>query len=205
MRLKADPVSRRLRLSQHLVIMLIVLRSCVSQQVFAVEAGESSQPNIVFILADDLSWSDLRCYGNSIHDTPNLDRLAHEGIRFTQAYAPAPICSASRAAILTGKTPARLNFEFVTKNEPGGQTPDVPLQSPPFTLDLPLAEVTLGEALARGGYNTGFFGKWHLNRHYRGYLGWSPTHSPLQQGFAEGHSDFGSHPYAYRSDKALRM
>ena len=204
MRLKAAPVSRRLRFVPHLVIMLIVLRSCVSQQVFAVETGDSSQPNIVFILADDLSCSDLRCYGNSIHDTPNLDRLAREGIRFTQAYAPAPICSASRAAILTGKTPARLNFEFVTKSEPGGQTLDVPLQSPSFTLDLPLAEVTLGEALARGGYHTGFFGKWHLNRHYRGYLGWSPTHSPLQQGFAEGHSDFGSHPYAYRSDKALR-
>ena len=204
MRLKADSLSQRLCVLRRLVITLIVLRLCVSKQAFATEADDSSQPNIVFILADDLSWSDLRCYGNSIHDTPNLDRLAREGVRFTQAYAPAPICSASRAAILTGKTPARLNFEFVTKNEPGGQTLDVPLQSPPFTLDLPLAEVTLGEALARGGYHTGFFGKWHLNRHHRGYLGWSPTHSPLQQGFAEGHSDFGSHPYAYRVDKALK-
>ncbi len=80
----------------------------------------------------------------------------------------------------------------------------MPLQSPPFTLDLPLSEVTLGEALAGGGYLTGFFGKWHLNRHHRGYLGWSPTHSPLQQGFAEGDSEFGSHPYAYRTNKALR-
>jgi len=170
----------------------------------AEELATDAPPNIVFILTDDLSWSDLRCYGNAIHDTPNIDRLAREGTLFTQAYAPAPICSASRAAILTGKTPARLNFEFVTKNAPGGQTLDVPLQSPPFTLDLPLTEVTLGEALAGGGYHTGFFGKWHLNRHYHGYLGWSPTHSPLQQGFAEGHSDFGSHPYAYRSDRSLR-
>lgn len=162
------------------------------------------QPNIVFILADDLSWSDLGCYGNTIHDTPNLDRLASEGIRFTQGYAPAPICSASRAAILTGKFPARLNFEFVTKDNPGRQRLDVPLQSPPFTLNLPLEEITMGEALAAAGYTTGFFGKWHVNQHYQGYLGWSPTHSPLQQGFAHGSSNFGSHPYAYREHHELK-
>lgn len=164
----------------------------------------AERPNIVFILADDLAWSDLGCYGNRIHDTPNIDRLAKAGMRFTQAYAPAPICSASRAAILTGRTPARLNFEFVTKNEPGRQQLDVPLQSPPFTLNLQLDEVTMGEALSDAGYATGFFGKWHVNQHYKSYLGWSPSHGPLKQGFGKGSSDFGGHPYAYRADRSLR-
>lgn len=155
------------------------------------------RPNIVFILADDLAWSDLGCFGHPYHHTPNLDRLASEGVRFTQAYAPAPICSASRAAILTGKAPARLGFEFVTKEKPGSQELGQPLRSPPFTLDLPLEEVTIGEVLSASGYRTGFFGKWHVSRHHGGYLRWSPTHGPRQQGFADGNEDFGSHPWAY--------
>ena len=168
------------------------------------QAAAAERPNVVFILADDLAWSDLACYGNRVHDTPHIDRLAREGVRCTQAYAPAPICSASRAALLTGKTPARLHFEFVTKNGPGRQRLDVPLRTPPFTLDLPLAEVTLGEVLGSAGYATGFFGKWHVSRHHHGYLGWSPTHGPLQQGFDSGSGAFGSHPYSYRSDSELR-
>lgn len=166
--------------------------------------AEAKPPNLVFILADDLAWSDVGCYGNRVHQTPNIDRLAEEGMRFTQAYAPAPICSASRAAILTGKFPARLKFEFVTKGQPGRQELEVPLQSPPYPMNLPLKEITLGEALKAAGYDTGFFGKWHVNRHYQGYLGWSPTHGPLQQGFQKGDPDFGSHPYAYRSNRALK-
>lgn len=155
------------------------------------------RPNIVFILADDLAWSDLGCFGHPYHHTPNLDRLASDGARFTQAYAPAPICSASRAAILTGKTPARLGFEFVTKEKPGSQELNQPLRSPPFTLDLPLEAITIGEVLSASGYRTGFFGKWHVSRHHGGYLRWSPTHGPHQQGFADGDADFGSHPWAY--------
>ncbi len=166
--------------------------------------ASAKSPNIVFILVDDLAWSDLGCYGNNRHDTPHIDRLANAGMRFTQAYAPAPICSASRAAILTGKSPARLNFEFVTKDQPGQQQLDVPLQSPPFTLNLPLGEVTMGEALSAAGYRTGFFGKWHINQHYKSYLGWSPTHGPIQQGFQVGDSDFGSHPYIYRAHRKLK-
>ena len=162
-------------------------------------------PNIVFILADDLSWSDLACYGHPYHETPNLDRLASTGMRFTQAYAPAPICSASRAAILTGRSPARLGFEFVTKDKSGTQPiKGTLLKAPPFTLNLPLAEVTLAEVLAPAGYRTGFFGKWHVSQHHEGYLGWSPSHGPLQQGFSEGDGDFGSHPYAYRAHPELK-
>jgi len=160
----------------------------------------ASPPNILLIVADDVGWSDLASYGHPYHQTPHLDRLANDGMRFTQAYAPAPICSASRAAILTGKTPARLHFEFVTKEKPGSQNLGQPLQSPPYPTNLALEEVTVAEVLAEVGYQTAFFGKWHLNQHHNAYLGWSPTHGPLQQGFAEGDSDFGGHPYGYFKD-----
>ena len=169
-----------------------------------VSPAGATPPNIVFILADDLAWSDLGCYGHPYHHTPNLDRLAEQGMRFTQAYAPAPICSASRAAILTGKTPARLNFEFVTKDKPGRQNLKQPLEAPPYTLNLPLKESTLAEVLTPAGYATGFFGKWHVSQHHNGYLGWSPTHGPMQQGFAEGTSEFGSHPYGYKAHLELK-
>lgn len=169
----------------------------------------AERPNILFILADDLSWSDPACQGHVRHETPNLDRLAREGMRFTQAYAAAPICSASRAALLTGRTPARLHFEFVTKDKPGSQKLGQPLQTPPYPTNLPLEEVTTAELLSKVGWHTAFFGKWHLNMHHGAYLGWSPVHGPLRQGFAEGDADFGGHPYAYfkegdRSDLDLR-
>lgn len=158
------------------------------------------QPNIVLLLADDLGWSDLHCYGHPYHRTPNLDQLADEGLRYTNGYAPAPICSASRASILTGKTPARLNFEFVTKTEPGPQNLDteVPLQTPPLTLNLPPAEISIAEALAGLDYRTAFFGKWHVNQHYQGrYLAWHPDFGPKKQGFQIATEDFGDHPYAW--------
>ena len=158
-------------------------------------AAPADRPNILFILADDLGWRDLRCDGHAWHETPHLDRLAREGTRFTQGYAAAPICSASRVALLTGRSPARLGFEFVTK-EPTAKPPDShPLTGPPYPLNLPLEEVTLGEMLGAAGYTTGYFGKWHVSQHNGGYLNWSFTHGPLQQGYAEGDQDFGSHSY----------
>jgi len=162
---------------------------------FAATREATTRPNVVFILADDLGWRDLRCDGNAWHDTPHLDRLAREGTRFSHAYAAAPICSASRVALLTGRSPARLGFEFVTK-EPTAPAPDRrSLAGPPYPLNLPLEEVTLGEVLGGIGYATGYFGKWHVSQHTGGYLGWSTTHGPLQQGYAEGDQDFGSHAY----------
>jgi arylsulfatase A len=165
--------------------------------------ARSTKPNILFILVDDLGYSDLGCYGHPWHETPHLDALARDGTKFTHAYAPAPICSASRAATLTGRSPARLGFEFVTKSEPGRQgiQARLPLATPPFTLELPLEEKTMPEYLNEAGYNTAFFGKWHLNRHHKGYLGWSPTHGPRQQGFQHAIEDFGSHPYGYDKGK----
>jgi uncharacterized sulfatase len=147
------------------------------------------------IVADDLGWRDLRCDGNPWHDTPHLDRLAREGTRFTSGYAAAPICSASRVALLTGRSPARLGFEFVTKDPSVEPPAGHKLAAPPYTLNLPLEEVTLGEMLGAAGYHTGYFGKWHVSQHHQGYLNWSPSHGPLQQGYAEGDQEFGSHAY----------
>lgn len=160
-------------------------------------AGE--RPNIVLILVDDLGWSDLGCYGHAWHETPNIDRLASAGMRFTSAYSPAPICSAARASILTGKAVPRLGFEFVTKGEPGRQRidADVPLTGPPLTLNLPLAETTIAERMATLDYQTAFFGKWHVSQHHRRYLGWHPEFGPPQQGFEVAVEDFGDHPYAW--------
>ncbi|QDT45309.1 Arylsulfatase [Gimesia alba] len=172
---------------------LLILCLCLS----TTHAAEKT--NIVFILSDDLGWKDLVCYGGSLAETPHLDQLAAEGMKFTNAYSPAPICSASRASILTGKTPARLHFEFVTK--PAGVDPPFrELLPPPYTQDLPLKEVTLGEMLQQADYATGFFGKWHVNEHFKRYLGWSPTHGPKQQGFQTAVETFGSHPYAKKFD-----
>ncbi|MEZ5941422.1 MAG: sulfatase [Planctomycetaceae bacterium] len=171
-------------------------------------AQQPERPNILFILADDLAWADLGCYGHPWHETPHLDKLASQGMRFTDAYAPAPICSASRASFLTGRTTARLGFEFVTKQQAGTQQIDMqlPLQAPPFTLNLPLAEQTIAEQLRDLGYHTAFFGKWHLNAHHERYLGWSPTHGPAQQGFQTAVEDFGGHPYSWgkRTPEPLR-
>jgi uncharacterized sulfatase len=126
-------------------------------------ACADDRPNLLLIFADDLGWSDLGCYGSKRFHTPNLDRLAQDGMRFTHAYAAAPICSASRASILTGNSAARNGFEFVVKDSPGRQHVPAPLLAPPFTIDLALDSVTIAEVLADRGYCTGFFGKWHLN------------------------------------------
>ena len=123
-------------------------------------ANTPSRPNIVFILADDLGPNDLACYGRREHHTPNLDRLASEGSRFTCAYVAQPICSPSRAAILTGKAPARLHL---TTYLPG--RPDCPSQTllhPVIEQQLPLAEKSLAECLHDAGYATACIGKWHL-------------------------------------------
>lgn len=161
----------------------------------AAGAADSARPNLVFILADDLGWRDLRCYGNPWHDTPHLDRLAREGTRFTNGYAAAPICSASRVALLTGRSPARLGFEFVVKEPSARPADEHALVPPPYPFNLPLEEVTLGELLGGAGYTTAYFGKWHVSQHNGGYLNWSTTHGPRQQGFSIGEQEFGSHAY----------
>jgi arylsulfatase A-like enzyme len=125
--------------------------------------------NFLFILADDLGWKDLGCQGSSFYDTPHLDRLAAGGTRFTNAYAACPVCSPTRASIMTGRYPARLHLtDFIG----GGR--NAKLITPKFLDHLPLEEVTIAEALKQAGYATFFAGKWHLGK--QGY--W-----PENQGF----------------------
>jgi len=122
--------------------------------------SQPSKPNVIFILADDYGWRDLSCYGSSFYETPNLDRLAAQGMRFTQAYAACCVCSPTRASILTGKYPARLH---ITDWLPGrGDNPHQELNHPVIVQNLPLEETTLARALKEGGYKTGLVGKWHL-------------------------------------------
>lgn len=187
------------------ILSIVAIYVCSFSLLLPVKVIADEQPNIVFLLVDDLGWSDLSCYGHPYHRTPNIDRLAKQGMKFTNGYSPAPICSAARASILTGKTTARLGFEFVTKNEPGNQQLDtpVPLQTPPLTLNLPAAELTIAEHLKQLGYSTSFFGKWHVSQHFKGkYLAWHPDYGPKVQGFDFAEEDLGDHPYAWPKGKA---
>lgn len=122
-------------------------------------ADRPRPPNLILILADDLGGSDLACYGHRLHETPSLDRLAARGVRFTQAYAAAPVCSPTRACLLTGKSPARLGMTHIIQYQP---KPNSAWQEPENRSELPLAETTLFEALKRQDYATAHIGKWHL-------------------------------------------
>ncbi|MDL5512287.1 sulfatase [Arenibacter sp. M-2] len=121
--------------------------------------------NVVFIIVDDLGWSDLGCYGSSFYETPNIDELAEEGVRFTRGYASSPVCSPTRSSILTGKNPARThNTAYFGDLQPNDITEGYtkPLIPPKYQDYLGPDEKTLAEALKDNGYHTFFAGKWHL-------------------------------------------
>jgi len=133
----------------------------------------SQRPNFVFILVDDLGWADVGCYGSDLHETPNIDRLARQGMRFTDAYAAAPVCTPTRASIMTGKHPARLHM--TTWYENSANPPLNRRLIPPVTQsDMPLEQVTIAEVLKKAGYFTAHIGKWHLG---------DAAHYPETQGF----------------------
>ena len=147
-------------------------------------AGAAQRPNLVFILADDLGWADTTLYGHTqLYKTPNLERLAKRGMTFTRAYSASPLCSPTRASILTGLSPARTGI-----TSPNCHTPPVILSASPGTKAPPQKKsivpravsrldtkyYTLAEALKAEGYSTGHFGKWHLGK---------APHSPLEHGF----------------------
>ena len=135
-------------------------------------SAERNQPNILFILCDDLGINDLHCYGRQDHHTPNLDRLATQGTRFTSAHCAQPICSPSRAAILTGKAPARLHL---TTFLPGrANAASQMLLHPEIEMQVALSEKMIPEYLKEFGYTSAAFGKWHV-----GGAGFGP----LEQGF----------------------
>lgn len=135
-------------------------------------AATPPKTNFVLILADDLGWRDLACYGNPYVATPNLDRLASQGARFTQAYAACPVCSPTRASILTGRYPVNTG---VTDWIPGRPSdPRGPINTPRTATELRLEETTIAESLKPAGYRSASIGKWHLGGD--GFL-------PTDQGF----------------------
>lgn len=157
-----------------LICLLITITESFSASSIA-SGLEKRPPNIIIILIDDLGWKDLGCYGSSYYRTPHIDRLAKQGVRFTDGYAACAVCSPTRAAILTGKYPARL---MLTEWLPSGRwKPDSKLRSGRFLRMLPLEEITLAEALRKADYRTCIIGKWHL--------GGEPFSTAAHHGFEE--------------------
>lgn len=161
----------------------------------ATTRGASENPNIILFLIDDLGWRDLGCQGSKFYQTPNIDALANTGARFTNAYSACAVCSPTRAAILTGKYPARL---LLTDWLPSGRwNPQAKLRSGRFLRGLPVEELTLAEALRDAGYRTVNIGKWHL--------GSEPFSMPEQHGFdlniaGNAHGAPGSYFFPYQGD-----
>lgn len=153
-------------------------------------AAARERPNFVFLLVDDLGWADVGCNGSTFYETPNIDRLAATGMRFTQGYAACPVCSPTRASIMTGRHPVRVD---ITDWIPGMQADRVPhakFQQIEDRHALALEEVTIAEVLMDAGYRTFFAGKWHLG---------DAGHLPTDQGFETNIGGFsaGSPPGGY--------
>ena len=170
------------------VLCLMVLTSLLLHS--PIRANERPRMNFVFVLIDDLGWADLSCYGSSFHETPHLDALAKSGVRFTQAYAACPVCSPTRASIMTGRHPVRVN---ITDWIPG-QTAKRDAQHRFLQIEdrgeLPLEELTVADILQSAGYQNFFAGKWHL-----GGEGFLPTDQGFDFNLGGGH--WGQPPAGY--------
>jgi arylsulfatase A-like enzyme len=175
-----------IRLSVVAIIFVAARAHCVA----------AAQPNIIFVLLDDMGYADLGCTGAKDIRTPHIDRLASEGLRFTDFYSNAPVCTPTRAAFITGRWQQRIGFEWAMGytaeqyRRVNGQWIEEPDK---LALGLPSSEVTIAEMLKQAGYATGVFGKWHL--------GYQPEHNPTRHGFDEyfgvllGHVDYYRYNY----------
>lgn len=158
---------------------LIVGVSCSHKKNKIGAKGSMSQPNIILIMADDLGYGELSCYGSTIVNTPNLDLLASQGIKFTDFHSNGPVCSPTRAALMTGKYQQRTGVEGVITAKSHRE------------VGLSLEEITLAEALKNEGYACGMYGKWHL--------GYGEEYNPIHQGFdtftgfVSGNVDYHTH------------
>ena len=149
-----------------LILGLVILAGIILPACTA-ESEDKVKPNFVFVLVDDLSWSDLSYNGSVVYETPNVDKLASQGMVLSDFYSGGPVCSPTRASILTGKYTARTGITTYLI------TPE--RDAPYVTHHLPLEELTIAEALKEQDYATGYFGKWHL--------GYSQQHWAANQGF----------------------
>lgn len=149
---------------QQLRIQCLIIACCVPLLLTTPAFGETERTNIVVIMADDLGWKDLHCYGTPQLDTPCLDRLAEEGMRFTNAYAAAPVCSPTRGAMMTGLAPARLKLTNHAPGHPDGfSLENSALHEAEWVRYLGLRYQTIAERLKLAGYRTAHIGKWHLS------------------------------------------
>lgn len=169
-----------LRYMPFLLSAAAILPSCINKSDKTEDKQDKKEkPNIVFVMADDLGWSQLSCYGSNYYQTPNIDNLSTQGMRFTNAYSAAAVSSATRASLMTGKYPARVNL---TDYIDGSSYPDsLNLKQPDWQKFLPLDEKTIAEVLKKKGYISASYGKWHLSKEKTppGSL----SHNPDKQGF----------------------
>lgn len=156
---------------------------------------QSKGPNIIFILADDMGWADLPAYGNKFNEAPNLDQLVRDGKRFTNAYAACPVCSPTRASIMTGQYPARVGIiDFITGHWRPYEKVTVPINRTQY---LPGNLKTIGNIMKEAGYATGYFGKWHL--------GSKPENHPTNFGFDVAEEYVGGGFYHSKFKPALKV
>ncbi len=162
------------------LIVLFVI-TCLMQAARCEPVKPIKQPNIVLLLADDLGWTGLHCFGSDLYETPNLDALCESGVKFTNAYSACTVCSPTRASIMTGIYPARLRLtDFIA----GQNRPFARMRIPDWTKQLESHHTTIAEVLQAAGYRTGHVGKWHLNGRGASAKGTQPT----DQGFDVTHS-----------------
>ena len=135
------------------VLIQVLFFSCIDK------SNQGKKPNVIFILVDDLGWNDLGYTGSKFYESPNIDTLSNHSFQFTNAYSASPVCSPTRASIMTGKHPSRVN---ITDWIPGNDPKDKLLLGPQDLDGLPLEEITIAEELKSSGYNTFYVGKWHL-------------------------------------------
>lgn len=153
-------------------------------------ASEPAQPNILFLLIDDMGWPDVGCFGHAFHETPVIDSLARQGVRLSDFYAATPVCSSTRSTIQSGQYSART---AVTDFIPGHWRPFEKLVVPPIEHHLPANVQTPGDVLQAAGYTTGYFGKWHL--------GEGAEHAPDQHGYQVTEQQLGPKFQESRSDR----
>jgi len=160
-----------IRYKNKLAYTAIIAVTLLCYTVLRAKANDGQKPNFLIFFIDDLGERDLGCYGNNFIETPHIDRLADEGMKWNRAYASCPVCSPTRAALLTGKNPARIHFTGHIPSASNHRYPDHGRIIPPKNLMfIPKDETILPEAIKSAGYVSISIGKWHV-----GHKGYWPT------------------------------